>query len=59
MGSDARDRSKHTIIVCVEFTGKWGRPTAMKEEPSRTRVTLIENFASHSAVQEPVDVKPD
>ena len=24
-----------------------------------TRVTLIENFASHAAVQEFVDVKPD
>ena len=24
-----------------------------------TRVTISENFASHAAVQEPVDVKPD
>ena len=25
----------------------------------KPRVTLIENFASHAAVQEPVDGKPD
>ena len=28
-------------------------------EDTGTRVTLIENFASHAAVQEFVDVKPD
>ena len=28
-------------------------------EVFQPRVTLIENFASHAAVQEPVDVKPD
>ena len=33
---------------------------AWPERPDRTpRVTLIENFASHAAVQEFVDIKPD
>ena len=32
---------------------------ARPDGAARPRVTLIENFASHAAVQELVDVKPD
>ena len=60
MTSPKDDGQAHQISVTrpvFEYLGKILRTTI--SFPLSTRVTLIENFASHATVQEFVDVKPD
>ena len=38
-------------MACVEFTGKWGRPATIREEPGRTRVRYANTFPFHTVTR--------